>query len=61
MRIEVEQGMKYIAIFIAALVALYTILFALENWRGKNHGGAIAIILLALVEFGLPFYMLVLR
>ena len=53
--------MEYIAIFIAALVALYTILFALENWKEKNRSGAIAIILLALVELCLPFYLLVFK
>jgi hypothetical protein len=50
--------MAYLAVLFTVLVALYTVFFGVEQWREKNYSGFFAIILLALVIVGLPFYIL---
>lgn len=48
----------YLAFAITLIIAFYTVLFALENYREKNLIGFWAILLLALISTVLPFYML---
>lgn len=50
--------MSYIAFTIVLIIAFYTVLFAIENFREKNRIGFWAILLLALASTALPFYML---
>jgi hypothetical protein len=53
--------MGYLAFSVALIIAFYTILFAIETYRGKNPLGFWAILILALTIIALPFYMLFLR
>lgn len=50
--------MSYLAFAIVLIIAFYTILFAIEIYREKNHLGFWAILILALTIIALPFYML---
>lgn len=50
--------LAYLAFAIVLIIAFYTVLFAVENFRNKNTLGFWAILLLALASIGLPFYML---
>lgn len=51
-----------IAIFcIPLLVAFYTVIFGLENWRAKNRSGFFALVFLAVANVALPYYLLFLR
>ena len=50
--------LAYLAFTMALIIAVYTILFAVENFRDKNLFGFWAILLLALACIGLPYYML---
>ncbi|TCL65306.1 hypothetical protein EDC14_101754 [Hydrogenispora ethanolica] len=54
-------GVSYVAMLGVLLVAFYTVLFGLEQWREKNYGGGLAVMVLALLCIGLPFYMLFLN
>lgn len=51
----------YFAFTVVLVIAFYTILFAIENYRQKNRIGFWAILLLALVSAALPFYILFLQ
>lgn len=51
----------YLAMLLVLIVAFYTVLFGLENWKEKNYRGFAGLIFLALVTIILPFYMLFLR
>lgn len=53
--------LSYLAFAIVLIIAFYTILFAIENYRQKNPVGFWAILLLALASTALPFYMLFFR
>ena len=53
--------MGIIALVIVLIIAFYTILFGLEEWKQKNYSGCCAIILLALAETALPVYVLFLK
>lgn len=48
----------YLTFTIVLIIAFYTILFAIENYRQKNKIGFWAILFLALLSTALPFYML---
>lgn len=48
----------YLAFAITLIIAFYTILFAIENYRQQNQIGFWAILFLALASTALPFYML---
>lgn len=50
--------LRYSAFAVALIIAFYTILFAVENYRAKNRIGFWAVLFLALVSAALPFYML---
>lgn len=50
--------LSYYAFAVALIIAFYTIMFAIENYRAKNQIGFWAILLLALISAALPFYML---
>lgn len=51
----------YLAFGFSLIIAFYTILFAIENYRKKNLVGFWAVLLLALACTALPFYMLFIR
>ncbi len=53
--------MRYLAMLLVAVIAFYTVLFGLEEWRSKNYGGGLAVMLLALLCLGLPCFMLFLK
>lgn len=50
--------MNYLAFGIVLIIAFYTVLFGIDNYREKNLLGFWAILLLALIITALPFYML---
>jgi len=53
--------LSYLAFTLSLIIAFYTILFAIENYRAQNPVGFWAILLLALACTALPFYMLFIR
>jgi hypothetical protein len=53
--------LRYIALAIVLIIAMYTILFGIEEWKQKNYSGSFAIIFLACVVVALPFYILLLK
>jgi hypothetical protein len=50
--------LSYFAFAVVLIIAFYTILFAIENYRAKNRIGFWAVLFLALISAALPFYML---
>lgn len=50
--------LKLLSAAVPILVALYTVLFGLDNLRQKNYSATIALMVLALTIAGLPVYIL---
>jgi len=53
--------LRYLWILGAAVVASYTMAYAVQTWRAKNRGGAIGVALIALIAVALPAAVLILR
>ncbi len=53
--------LNYLAFATVLIIAFYTVLFAVENYRQKNFVGFWAVLLLALVITALPFYIIFLQ
>ena len=53
--------MQYLGMLIAVIIAFYTFVFGLENWKEKNHLGFFALVALAIITVVLPLYVLFLR
>jgi hypothetical protein len=51
----------YLTMLLILIVAFYTVLFGIENWKEKNYRGFLGITLLALTIVLLPFYLIFLR
>lgn len=50
--------MPYLAFLLALIIGFYTVLFGIETWKDQNHLGFAGILILALSEIGLSFYLL---
>ncbi|MHB8926195.1 MAG: hypothetical protein ACYC9Q_00850 [Bacillota bacterium] len=53
--------LRYLWILGAAVVASYTMAYAILTWRGKNRVGAVGVAIIALIAVLLPAAVLLLR